>query len=417
MAWPPALVVKTVQIRIVGPDDNPTPGVGRVIFDIPTELRDPTDNVIIGPIPDITATLDQNGEATIVLPACNTPAINPINWTYRVRVQTDVWRKEFRLFIPYDAAEPINFANTAQVVDPPAQVDYALAAHVHNQYVPYSLADAKGDLIVATADGVFTRLPVGANSQVLTANALTPTGLEWVSGGAGGTGRFRGVWAGATAYDAGDSVLDANGDLWGTPNGVNPDIPPSVLTDWFVGGLTNVDLPDQTDYQMVATMTVSQEVRMAAITWDRIAGQISAPHELRVFNVTAGFPNGTTTPVASTFTVNEIGVGKKAAPLIADVLPANTYRLSLLTGTGSEGGYAYTPNFFAGGPITVGAVTISAGGFVAGFAGVGVVTSPNNYYCAVAPRWWQPQPGWLLLARHTPAVIGIARTFNYPAVP
>jgi hypothetical protein len=42
-----------------------------------------------------------------------------------------------------------------------------------------SLADAKGDLIAASAADTFARLPVGTNGQALRANSAATTGLEW----------------------------------------------------------------------------------------------------------------------------------------------------------------------------------------------------------------------------------------------
>jgi len=40
----------------------------------------------------------------------------------------------------------------------------------------------KGDLYVATDQGVVTRLPRGSDGYVLTTNSLKPEGLEWKSG-------------------------------------------------------------------------------------------------------------------------------------------------------------------------------------------------------------------------------------------
>lgn len=55
-------------------------------------------------------------------------------------------------------------------------------------YVPKSLVTTKGDLLVATASGTITRLPVGSSEQVLTATPSDPTGLAWATGGGGGGG-------------------------------------------------------------------------------------------------------------------------------------------------------------------------------------------------------------------------------------
>ncbi len=52
--------------------------------------------------------------------------------------------------------------------------------------IPATIVDAKGDLIVATADNVVSRLPIGANTLVLTADNAEPTGMKWGPGGLGG---------------------------------------------------------------------------------------------------------------------------------------------------------------------------------------------------------------------------------------
>lgn len=53
-------------------------------------------------------------------------------------------------------------------------------------YVANSLADAKGDLLTATADNTPARLAVGANNTVLTADSSTATGLKWATPAGGG---------------------------------------------------------------------------------------------------------------------------------------------------------------------------------------------------------------------------------------
>ena len=49
-----------------------------------------------------------------------------------------------------------------------------------------TIVDAKGDLIVATAADTVSRLAVGANDTVLTADSSTATGLKWATPAAGG---------------------------------------------------------------------------------------------------------------------------------------------------------------------------------------------------------------------------------------
>ena len=42
-----------------------------------------------------------------------------------------------------------------------------------------SIVDAKGDLLVATANDVIDNISVGANGQFLKANSATASGVEW----------------------------------------------------------------------------------------------------------------------------------------------------------------------------------------------------------------------------------------------
>jgi hypothetical protein len=64
--------------------------------------------------------------------------------------------------------------------------------------------DAKGDLIGGTGADTFSRLAVGTNGQVLTADSTTATGLKWAT--ASSTPSFKGVYT----YIASDSTLSNN---------------------------------------------------------------------------------------------------------------------------------------------------------------------------------------------------------------
>lgn len=55
-----------------------------------------------------------------------------------------------------------------------------------NAAIAKTIVDAKGDIIAATAADTVSRLAVGANDTVLTADSSTATGLKWATVAAGG---------------------------------------------------------------------------------------------------------------------------------------------------------------------------------------------------------------------------------------
>jgi hypothetical protein len=56
-----------------------------------------------------------------------------------------------------------------------------------NGAIAKSIVDAKGDLIAATAADTVSRLAVGTNGQVLTADSAEATGMKWATAGGGGS--------------------------------------------------------------------------------------------------------------------------------------------------------------------------------------------------------------------------------------
>lgn len=84
MSFPAGLTLVTVTCRF---DLPPTGGApGWVTFTSPGPLTGPTDNSIVPPF-QVTAALDANGMAVVILPATNAPAWVPTGWSYRVTGQ------------------------------------------------------------------------------------------------------------------------------------------------------------------------------------------------------------------------------------------------------------------------------------------------------------------------------------------
>lgn len=80
--------------------DGLTPAVGTVTFKTLIELNDLVDNVTYSPSTFV-ATLDVNGEFTIVLPATDNPDISPLNWVYQVYISTSTWRATEYVQLPF----------------------------------------------------------------------------------------------------------------------------------------------------------------------------------------------------------------------------------------------------------------------------------------------------------------------------
>jgi hypothetical protein len=68
--------------------------------------------------------------------------------------------------------------------------------------VAKTIVDAKADLIVGTAADTVSRLAVGSNGQVLTADStVSPTGLKWATPAAGGGGKVLQVVSATTTTE------------------------------------------------------------------------------------------------------------------------------------------------------------------------------------------------------------------------
>jgi uncharacterized protein YjbI with pentapeptide repeats len=113
------------------------------------------------------------------------------------------------------------------------------------------VVDAKGDLIVGSADDAVARLAAGTNGYVLTANSGATNGLEWAAPAAVGTFDTSITFEGATAdaYETTVQVVDPTADRTITL----PDVTGTVVTSGDTGTVT-------------ATMLASDSVTTAKIT-------------------------------------------------------------------------------------------------------------------------------------------------------
>ncbi len=83
--------------------------------------------------------------------------------------------------------------------------------------IPPTLVDAKGDLIVGSANDAVSRLPVGTDGQVLTADAASPLGMKYTTPAAGGA-----TGAMVMSPKSGHTLWPAPGALNGWVVGTNP---------------------------------------------------------------------------------------------------------------------------------------------------------------------------------------------------
>lgn len=73
-------------------------------------------------------------------------------------------------------------------------MDFSWVAQDDSNAIQNAIVDAKGDLIAATANDTPTRLAVGANDTVLTADSSTATGLKWAAPSGGS------IYVGVSCY-------------------------------------------------------------------------------------------------------------------------------------------------------------------------------------------------------------------------
>ena len=100
---------------------------------------------------------------------------------------------------------------TGRVLSKTSGTDMAFTWATDASGIPATIVDAKGDIIAATAADAVSRLAVGANDTILTADSTTATGLKWAAAAAGGmTELASGTLSGASVSIATISGLYKN---------------------------------------------------------------------------------------------------------------------------------------------------------------------------------------------------------------
>lgn len=161
-----------------------------------------------------------------------------------------------------------------------SQVNEYLNANPPSGGIPPSLVDAKGDLIVGTANDAVTRVPRGADGQVLTADSADAAGVKWVTptggGATGSTGWNEMTVPPETVGTAtiwwrlrrDGNIVHCIGNVQGTPAG-------TALGSIPVGYRPSASLPDSISWPVarVGTTSIVNNFRINSKTQAAILAQ------------------------------------------------------------------------------------------------------------------------------------------------
>jgi hypothetical protein len=166
--------------------------------------------------------------------------------------------------------------------------------------VEESLFDAKGDILVASADNTPAKLSVGTNGYILTANTSAATGIEWAAAPVG----YSPPTLGSTQIGSGATVTTISGLTLSSP--IVSGLAVSDASIVFEGATANdfettLTVTDPTEDRTItfpnATGTVALAENVAALSGATFTGAISGTSLTLSGDLTI---NGTTTTINST---------------------------------------------------------------------------------------------------------------------
>jgi hypothetical protein len=76
------------------------------------------------------------------------------------------------------------YPSSGDNIDVPADIQ-ALAQAIESNFITENIVNAKGDLIVATAADTVSRVALGTDGYVLTADSSQSSGVKWATSSAG----------------------------------------------------------------------------------------------------------------------------------------------------------------------------------------------------------------------------------------
>jgi len=160
--------------------------------------------------------------------------------------------------LDYTATNGTSISLTVGVVPGDVVEVFNQSTLTNSTAIPNTTVTAKGDLIVGTSSSAVTRLPIGSNNYLLTADSSQTNGLNWEQYPPSGTSLPTGLYAGQMFYlTTANALYIYNGSAWG------------VLTPSPIASVTGGTLySDSTYYYRAFTSTANLVVSNASLTAD-----------------------------------------------------------------------------------------------------------------------------------------------------